>query len=310
MSNTPGLLRDAIPDSLYLLTLTKDIGLATLTYLIMDVVSTIDDEVELMWPSRLTFMKVVFLINRYSPFVDSTLAVFIVLGARSTEVCRRVWIAIISFYMLGSFASETIIIVRTLAIWNFDKVVLAITAFVTGGALVAVLTTISQYMQAIRYPDDDLIAVTGCIIGIADQEGWTLFVVVLIMETTLVALTIIRRLQTRTGSRRTGPVMDTMYRDGLFFYAIILGFSIANLCCMMAAPVAVSSILQMPLRAVHSTLCSRVLFNLRNAALRSSRLSLSIESSVMFNAMGFESCHAAPVALELHSLDEFDHHTS
>ncbi len=29
-----------------------------------------------MWPSRLTFMKVVFLINRYSPFVDSTLAVF------------------------------------------------------------------------------------------------------------------------------------------------------------------------------------------------------------------------------------------
>ncbi|KAI0708125.1 hypothetical protein C8T65DRAFT_727657 [Cerioporus squamosus] len=210
MSNTPELLRDSIPDSLYLLDLTKDSVLVTLTYLIMDVASTIDDEVELVWPSGLTFMKVIFLINRYTPFADSTLAVFLVLGARTTEVCRSVWIAIISFYMLGSFASETIIIVRTLAIWNFDKVIVAITAFVTGGALVAALTTMSQYMQSIRYPDDDLIAITGCVIGISDQEGWTLFIVVLIMETTLVALTIVRHLQTRSGSNAHRQPLDIL----------------------------------------------------------------------------------------------------
>ncbi len=32
---------------------------------------------------------------------------------------------------------------------------------------------------------------TGCIIGIADQEGWTLFVVVLIMETSTSSVSII-----------------------------------------------------------------------------------------------------------------------
>ncbi len=36
---------------------------------------------------------------------------------------------------------------------------------------------------AVSDPDDGLIAVTGCSIGISDKEGWTLFVVVVIMET-------------------------------------------------------------------------------------------------------------------------------
>ncbi|RPD65324.1 hypothetical protein L226DRAFT_531088 [Lentinus tigrinus ALCF2SS1-7] len=299
MSNTPQLLRDAIPDSMYLLNLTKDTSLAALTYLIMDVAATLDDEVALMWPSRMNFMKAIFLINRYSPFVDATLINYLVLGARSTEVCRGVWITAICFFTLGMFASEAIIIVRTLAIWNFDKVIVAITAFVTGGALATVVATMVQYVQHIQYPDDDLIAVTGCVIGISDKEGWTLFVAVLIMETTLVAMTMLRHLQMRTGVRNEGPVMDTMYRDGLFFYAIMLAFSIANLCCMVAAPASASAVIQLPLRVIHSTLCSRVLFNLRKAALKSSRVSLSIESCVMFNVMGFESGQTAATPFEL-----------
>ncbi|TFK86395.1 hypothetical protein K466DRAFT_600352 [Polyporus arcularius HHB13444] len=307
MSNTPELLRDAISD-LYMLKLTKDAALVSLTYLIMDVASTFDDEVALMWPSDLTFMKIIFFINRYSPFVDSSLSTYLVLVARHTEVCRGLWITLVSFFMLGLFASETIIIVRTLAIWNFDKVVLAITTLVTGGALVVVLTTMSQYMRSIRYPDDGLIAVTGCSIGISDKEGWTLFVVVVIMETTLIALTILRHLQMRAGGPKAGPVMTTMYRDGLFFYAIMLGISIGNLVCMIAAPVAVSALVQLPLRVIHSTLCSRVLFNLRKAALRSSSLSLTLDTGVMFNIMGLDSpCHAGPDPLGLRSFDELNH---
>ena len=42
---------------------------------VLEIVSTLPDEVALVWPNKLDVMKIVFLINKYSPLLDATIAI-------------------------------------------------------------------------------------------------------------------------------------------------------------------------------------------------------------------------------------------
>ncbi|KAI0701637.1 hypothetical protein C8Q76DRAFT_802604 [Earliella scabrosa] len=61
-------------------------------------------------------------------------------------------------------------------------------------------------------------------------------------------------------------LVQTLYRDGIHFYCIVLGFTIVNVLVMLFGPEGLTSVMQILLRVIHSALCTRVLLNLRKAA--------------------------------------------
>nr|VWP00773.1 Magnesium transport protein CorA [Ganoderma boninense] len=72
--------------SLYLDQVNRYISFASMTYSMLEIVSTLPDEVELIWPAKRGVMKTIFLINKYSPLIDFTLLAWVDLVAREPDV--------------------------------------------------------------------------------------------------------------------------------------------------------------------------------------------------------------------------------
>ncbi|KAJ8487793.1 hypothetical protein ONZ51_g3960 [Trametes cubensis] len=228
---------------------------------ILDIVETFSDEVILMWPSKLTLMKTVYFANRYMPVVDIALGV-----ANDTQFTQL----LIGVRWVMDHVTNTIPI--GISIIRSDP------RSADGGPLElqqdsAGLLDILDSPD--HHPPQEVLDITGCVASISDGISIWFYASILLSETTVVLLTAIKRYSMKMRDQTLPLLFHTMYRDGAGFYAILLSVSIGNMLCMTLAPVEASSMLQLFHHAVHSTLTSRVLLNLRAAAARSSGLSMN-----------------------------------
>ncbi|KAI0826987.1 hypothetical protein BC628DRAFT_1418594 [Trametes gibbosa] len=278
-------LEDLLQDAEYnlpKLLLVKYSGVASLAVLFLEYISTFEDEVKFIWPSRWSAVKIVFMVNRYSPFADVTLNVTLTLFATTAKSCQPQFEAMTSMYAVGSIASELILMARTLALYDFSNIVMGIMVALGLGIAVPAVIICRTFLSSVRYPSDDVIRITGCVPGVEDRSVWPLYMCVLISETVMVLLTLFKMWQTSDNGPHRSVLVRTMFRDGSLYYVVILSFSIANLCFMLLAPRAAS-----PLRVIHATLCTRVLLNLRKVAARLSDLSMDDfrQSGIAFEAV-------------------------
>ncbi|KAJ8468234.1 hypothetical protein ONZ51_g9768 [Trametes cubensis] len=264
--------------NLPLLQMVKYAGLFSSTYLLLEIISTLEDEVRLIWPSRWSIMKIIFLLNRYSPLIDSTLGLTMMLGTTDPHSCDVQFHFLIYTYTIGSFLSESILIARTLALYEFNPWIMCIMATIALGVIVPGLYMSHYVLSRIQYPSRAVLEISGCVPSIDDGLSWVLYMCVLISETVVIALTVYKMWQTSVDLKQRSLLVWTMYRDGSLYYVVLLVLSIVNLCFMLLAPKAATSIIQMPLRVVHSTLCTRVLLNLRKVAARLADMTLTLES--------------------------------
>ncbi|KAI8986812.1 hypothetical protein BD414DRAFT_416114, partial [Trametes punicea] len=122
-------------------------------------------------------------------------------------------------------------------------------------------------------PDSAVLRIPGCVPDAEERLGWILFTSNLMRET---GSTILAR-----EGRVRSPLLLTMYRDGIvdpgrtgsLYYTMLLAAPITHLCFTLLASLSASH--RRPLRVLHSTLCARVLLNLRNTAAEMSDMSLS-----------------------------------
>ncbi|RDX54194.1 hypothetical protein OH76DRAFT_1479212 [Lentinus brumalis] len=287
LSNLAQALEDATRH-LSLLQAVKYTNVASLTYLISDILETLDGEVAFVWPSEWSIMKFIFLANRYSPLIDHIMVMTGMLFVKDPEACVLNWVASVCVYVVGSWFSEAILMFRTIALWKFRKIVVVAMGALVPCLLGPMIAVMYVYVNHLTFPPRSLLDRTGCMPMIADQLGWVFYATLLLSETTVVFLTLLYwyRTSAKGDAHRIGTIYWTMYRDGLYkrllvadelestdvltgtiFYIIMLAASIANMCFMFFLPKAVSSALQL---AVHSALCTRVLLHLRKAAARNS----------------------------------------
>ncbi|EMD33696.1 hypothetical protein CERSUDRAFT_67843 [Gelatoporia subvermispora B] len=186
-------------------------------------------KITLVWPSRWNYTKVLYILNRYSPFVDTALA----LQCLQEAIPKRF-----------------ILLVRTYALWNCNKYILVMLSAIFANAVDA---------------DAAIMRYEGCV-PINAQGLWFNFLLNMIIEFVVIALTLLRRFVSAFSTRTHSPMLKVLYRDGILFYLAMLAMSIMNICLILTAPPAISPMMQIPLRVVYSTLCSRALLNLRKAA--------------------------------------------
>ncbi|KAI0746623.1 hypothetical protein C8Q80DRAFT_783400 [Daedaleopsis nitida] len=225
------------------------VEVASLTFALLEILSTLPEEVKYVWPNKMSLMKLVFFVNKYSVLVDATLAVMSTLYTKDPVLCEKQFQALAYAYVLGTLVSEAILATRTMAVWAFHPYIK--------------LLVIGAYLE-------DLVWVMGCEPGTQDRDAWPAYGCLMVGETGILVLTILKRWLDRDPALEAsseGVLFHTMYRDGTFFYFIVLGISILNLLVMLFAPQEqLTPLMQMPLRVVHSALCTRVLLNLRKAA--------------------------------------------
>ncbi|PIL27811.1 hypothetical protein GSI_10965 [Ganoderma sinense ZZ0214-1] len=270
-TNGPFLLPESFPSatSLYLYQVNRYISFASMTYSILEIVSTLPDEVELIWPARRGFMKTVFLINKYSPLIDFTLVALVDLVRREPEACRVSFQVLTYSYLLGTLVSEFILIARTYALWGCDRRLVYCALFIAGMMIPHAFYIVYDMLRESDFKSgQEVTHLIGCMPNIHDRNAWPAYTYLICSETMVVILTVLKRYvdpEIVQGSFAS-VVLPTMYRDGTCFWAVVLALSILNLLMMFFAPGGLSYSVQMPLRVVHSALCNRVLLNLRRAA--------------------------------------------
>ncbi|TBU37754.1 hypothetical protein BD309DRAFT_591288 [Dichomitus squalens] len=139
---------------------------------------------------------------------------------------------------------------------------------------------------------------TGCIA--ADTEVWPAFVGMCLGEIAIFTLTFMKWYQERLASTRISVrtqallrglqyclvpgatrsnLLTVMYHDGALAYLLVKAVWIANLLLTVLAPMELSTSLMMPLRVMHSTVCTRVLLNIRKFVAVRRRGGTSLEQS-------------------------------
>ncbi|KAI0701624.1 hypothetical protein C8Q76DRAFT_861721 [Earliella scabrosa] len=279
--------------SLYYLQITKYFTVVALTLAIMENFSTLPDEVTHMWSSRLTSMKIMYFINKYAIFLDTSLAVTLAVWTRDPEQCNAQYHTLVYCSVIGIMVSEAILVTRTIALWNFNTYVkiFAICAYVE-------ITSFAVYCVWYdpawpEYPPRDILRIIGCVLSSQERDTWPAYGFLIIGETLIIMLTILRRFLDSVEPDHPGvklhhtitcvlrrcyvgsesmesPLVKTLYRDGIHFYCIVLSFTIVNVLVILFGPEGLS--LRILVRIIHSALCTRVILNLRKAAMDSTDL--------------------------------------
>ncbi|KAA1472910.1 hypothetical protein DENSPDRAFT_839294 [Dentipellis sp. KUC8613] len=219
--------------------------LSALTLLFYDYLLTLPDELELIWGSRWTITKFVFLLNRYVPFFDTSLGIYHQLGPNvSDSSCAAIYSACGWMIAYGVGISEIILIFRTWAIWGKDKRVGYGLGVLFVVAWVFLSIYLNRFLQSMEFMPLNKILPTfrGCFVTNVDNMLYICFVISLAYETIIVCLTLIKGLQHfRTTNSH---LVYSLYRDGVLAYFFLLR----------------------TLRVLHAVLTTRIVLNIRRSA--------------------------------------------
>ncbi|KAH9918714.1 uncharacterized protein BXZ73DRAFT_105112 [Epithele typhae] len=233
--------------------ITKCSKVASITFSkfqLLEMLDTLPDEVALVWSAKFSTMKVIFLINKYSPLVDTLLGICLDLVATDPKWCNIEFQVLAYCYIVGVVISECILIARTMALWEFNRLVGVLLLGAGTELLLFALYSAQQTITHVTYPSPEVSRLYGCAPGGQDRDVWPAYMCMLLAETGIIVLTLKKRwLDPVVDTPKSGELFRTMYRDGTFFYLIVFFVSLLNLVVMISTSDGLVSSLQMPLRA-------------------------------------------------------------
>jgi len=283
----------------------QDIQVAGVAILVLfDTLLTLTDEVDLIWRRRWNLSTILYILTRYIAFVDTAISTYQWTGFNDTALACNVTSKMIPYFYLAAYCiAQIILILRTYALCNRDKRILAgiicsdLACMAGAGYYVArfsasIQDPISAY-QNIHLPCGFHLD-PG--VGVDREVGlWIAYLFLLIAETILMIVTAAYMLYSRGyGAHRLpgSQLLRTIYRDGFSFYVFLQAFSLINVIVLNVSLTVLKDSFVSIHRILHALFTARILLNIRQvASAPSSELSLS----------GFE---AAPrIAMSLQASD-------
>lgn len=227
---------------------------ACATLLIYDFLCTLDQEVKYVWQTPWSPGKVLFFLNRYLPFIDTFLSLHLKLSVSSPEKCRAHFTVVAWFIVIGIIISEIVLLLRTYALWERKRSILIILCVSGAVTYIPAVVITNLELRSLKYVPTTR---PGCQVGTASSIIIFAYILLMLSETVIVVLTVIRARQYLRHS--TSPWVIQLYQDGMLFYAYLLSISIANILVPILAPRIFANWLASPQRVLHSVLCNRVL---------------------------------------------------
>lgn len=249
------------PDSWEELRLVSWTLVACATLLVYDHLCTLDLEVAHVWSHPLSGGALLFFLNRYLPYVDTFMSLNLsVFSINGPESCMRQYTVLTWFIVVGIIISESILVLRTYALWERRKLITRILCCSSLLTFVPALVITHLELKSLKYVESPHPDQPGCKLQYASPIILIAYVLLVASETTVAVLTGIQAYRSLRYS--SSPWVKQMYKDGLLFYAYLLALSLANMLVPIFAPRPLANWLATPQRVLHSVLCSRVLLQI------------------------------------------------
>ncbi|EPQ55591.1 hypothetical protein GLOTRDRAFT_128814 [Gloeophyllum trabeum ATCC 11539] len=258
-----------------------------MSLLVAEWFSVIGDEVELVWPSKRTIMKYLYILSRYGPFIDTPLNVIYYLQLHITpQTCLLNYRVSSSSTFIGIVVAENILVARTIALYGHSRRVFI--ALVTLSVLNCILGSVVMYffLSSLAFGPQSP-PLPGCNMVRGSSIVFVNFVILVVWELVIVSMTAYKALNHLRASRT--PLIQTLYRDGACLgqglkylrvsltdlpipdpgavtFCCLLVLSIGNIINFTIVPPEYLDLLDTLTRVLHSIVCCRVVLNIRKAA--------------------------------------------
>ncbi|TFK63338.1 hypothetical protein BDN72DRAFT_328495 [Pluteus cervinus] len=269
---------------------TQYFTLASSTVYLYDLFLTLGLEIDLLWSSKWTLMKVLYLIQRYLPLIDMVITMMIWQFGEITDLrtCAKLLDGSSWSYLVGMTLSEIILTRRTLAVWgNTMKIRIGLFLFALGCILPLYLLLGEYHLnETFSYHS---IPVPGfyCFItgrsGLRSYLSWMLLAVYDIGLLILIAIPAFRAYKTGDAGRST--LFQVVYRDGVLYYLYTAGLSVLNVLVILDVQGNYASLLITSLeRSLYSILASHVVLHIREQAYRTEIITITLPNSIDMGA--------------------------
>lgn len=257
---------------IYAVRFDHSITLGALALLYYDYALTINDELEYYWsPPSLSLSFALFVLNRYVGLLGSIPVFFEYTMAFAEQRCDHIQF----YHQIYSIVSQSIVavllILRTYALYNCSKRVLAtLIVLETAGiiqGLVAILTSSSSSTSEMHIR----LMVQGCDLSLSFDEGlhqglaWS---ALLWFDTVIFILTFHKALKVR--HEMSGGLLAVMLRDGAIYYAVLIVVNALNVVSFITprSTTALRGSASTLTNVLSVTLASRLMLNLRDPSVR------------------------------------------
>ncbi|KAK7029860.1 hypothetical protein R3P38DRAFT_2932000 [Favolaschia claudopus] len=235
-----------------------------LLHLLYDSLLQIEGEYRYIWTSRWTLIKCLYLWTRYAAILNGLISL-----ANSTT-CNKIATFLTVFGGLTISVTTMILMVRTYTLYERSKKLLLFFFALWFGVGGFMFWAVTKWIGV----GNSSIAANSNFECWTTQDGlhsigFLCYLSLLIGESVIVLLTlgiVIRRF-----SRDMNGLLQSLYRDGVWFYIAILPFTVATVAITLSSRPGLSKLLDSPLLTMHALLVCRMIIHAREIAAEEDR---------------------------------------
>ncbi|KLO20133.1 hypothetical protein SCHPADRAFT_934741 [Schizopora paradoxa] len=244
--------------------------LACMCLQLYDTVINLGDEVFFIWFQRWSVGKALYILTRYSTLVDIIALLWYDFNphyaANASYQSCHVSYSIAAWSMtFGIVISEVVLVIRTYAIWEQNKLVLFILTSQQTAVVALSIYYVNKSIALITFIPSPAPHIVACLPISTGSKLFVTYFCVMISELIVLILSLYKGLhQWRYEST---PLVRTLYRDGVLYFAVMFSISLVNAVIILkeinSPYYYITTEMQ---RVFHSILASRLLINVRKAA--------------------------------------------
>jgi len=195
---------------------------------IYDYLLTLHLEIRLIWFSRWSYTKVLYLLIRYMSFINAPMVILIQTSPNlSKGACELTWHVTIWLLCLQVFLAETALSVRTWAIWSRSKIIGFGLVALNLAHLIIECVFLHKIFSLLQFGVRPYQGFRGCVLTQNSNWEWVNFATVALVEAVVLFLMLISAFRLyREGSQ--SELTDVIHRDGIIFYVYLLSMLLAQ----------------------------------------------------------------------------------
>ncbi|KLO12400.1 hypothetical protein SCHPADRAFT_941238 [Schizopora paradoxa] len=216
-AEVPHLLQEAVNYSM----------VAGIMLLVYDVIIHLSSEIELIWLCRWSLGKVMYLLARYSAFVDASVILYYSFSVNlTTESCRTPYDAGVWCMTIGIAICHCVLILRTYAIWERSAVVLTYICLTQVAAVTIKAYMVTEALKSVTFTPSPMPIIAACLPSLGTNISNFTYCIDVALEFQLLCLSLSKGFfQWKCDST---PLFRTLHRDGFIYFAVLFCISLTN----------------------------------------------------------------------------------
>lgn len=265
------VVQQEIVESLERLYTDKILNVCAITVFGYDVLLTFDAEVNYIWRSKWSWVKVLFFLTRYSALVEAIIIIYLQSSTEMTpSSCSTLFSVTGWMFMFGAAAAEAIIMLRTWAIWDRNQFVAYILGITFVGTFIPACYFVHRFLISLQFvPMAELGTLSdgrGCFITQSNHVVAGAYACLIAFDSVVVALSFYKAYELGYSHLSRSKLLQTLYRDGTLYYIALLACSIISIAVILAVNVEFVILLVTMQRVLYAVLSSRILLHIRQAS--------------------------------------------